>query len=461
MPISNTGEIVEIQQGNFLPTPDAPWDTVIERFNKSMATADQMLELLLGVDGESGYLGDLKSLANLTTHSYNITTDEVNTDFNVGSVGSAPTFNRNDLDDFPTLSISDPNLQTIPLVDTSTLAPPDTPDDINPNIDWREIPYNSDIYQTYLSRLLNDLAYGATGLTDEVQTDIYNSGRERQRRANDRSYQTLMNDLTNRGATLPTGALLGALTELNGEILAQDSELNRTITISQAELAQKNNQVVIEQSRLLETLLRENWARQSERNLDYAKANADNILKVYAEKIRLYIATAEAHKMYVEAQVANLQGVVAYNKGLIDQYTAIIGAHSVQVDAISKKNSSVADVYKAEAAGFSAAADAIAKIDQSKIEKIKAEIDAARLNLEGQLAEVNANLETWKAEYSLKEKIATDMANLANQAVVGALSSVNAQAGISYTGSEARREAWTHSDSLGETHSYSHDPDAV
>ena len=43
--------------------------------------------------------------------------------------------------------------------------------------------------------------------------------------------------------------------------------------------------------------------------------------------------------------------------------------------------------------------------------------------------------------------------------MVGALSSVNANASLGYSGSESKSEGWSHSESLSEGHTYNHIPD--
>ena len=52
------------------------------------------------------------------------------------------------------------------------------------------------------------------------------------------------------------------------------------------------------------------------------------------------------------------------------------------------------------------------------------------------------------------------MANIASQSVASALNAVNASASYGYSGSESVSESWGHSDSLGESHSYEHDPES-
>ena len=450
---------LEIDRSTSLPTPNAPWNTVINRFDSTLALTNTMLSLLIGADGASGYLGVLADFLEDSAPVTSISIDDVDTSMTVANVKSPPVFNKNDFDTFPDFTAPDPDLVTIPTVDVSSLYPPDEPTDINPTISWSEINLNNDIYQQLLTRISDDLVYGATGLTTEIQEDIFNAGLDRQRRENDKAYQRVQNDIAGRGSTLPTGALLAAIGEISAEILVQNSNINRTITIEQAELAQKNSQFIIDQARMLETLLRDTRDKESNRSLDYEKAVAALVIQVYVEKVKMYIAIAEANKMYVEAQVANLQAVTAYNMALIDQYKAILQAYGIQVETISSKNTSLADIYKAEIAGYESETTAISRTDMTKIEKLKLDIANAQIQLDEQIASASSTLNGYTTEANLREKISNDLSNIANQAMVGALSSVNANASLGYSGSESKSESWSHSDSLNEGHTYNHIPD--
>ena len=452
---------LEIDRSTSLPTPSAPWNTVIDRFDSTMALADDMLERLIGtsVYGDNGYLGILNSLIDDSAPITNIDADNIDTSIAVSPVKSPPSFDKNDLDDFPDFTAADPALETIPLVDISDLLPPTQPDPINPTIAWSEIALNIDIYQPLITRITDDLVYGATGLTTEVQEDIFSAGQDRQRRENDKAYQRVQNDIAGRGSTLPTGALLAAIGEISAEILAQNSNLNRTLTVEQAELAQKNSQFIIDQARQLEALFRDTRDNESNRSLDYHKSVAQLVIQVYVENVKMYIAIAEANKMYVEAQVANLEAVAAYNQALVEEYKAIIEAHGIKITAIASKNTSLTDVYKAEIAGYDSETSAISKVDAIKLEQVKLEIEEGDHQLRAQIANAENTLSGYSTEANLKEKISNDMASIANQTLVGSLSSVNANASLGYTGSEGKTESWRHSDSLNEGHTYNHIPD--
>lgn len=455
----SSGNIVAVSASRLLPTPNAPWSTVTNRFDKTLALADQMLELLIGT-GNGGYLGVLNSLINESAPVTEIVADDIDNTLTIEKVKTPPVFNSSNLGDFPEFNAPDPAIIPIPLVDISTLSPPESPADINPSINWTEIALSNDIYSQLLTRISTDIIDGATGLSAEVQDALFLAGTNRQRLENDKAYQRVQNDIASRGSSLPSGALLGAITEISTEILNQNSEINRTIVTTTADLAQKNSQFIIEQARLLETLLRDTRDKESNRSLDYEKTLATLTLQIYTEKVKMYIAIAEANKMYIEAQVANLQGVAAYNMALLEEYKAHVEVYGARIDTAAKKNTSLVDVFKAEIAGYDSETKAISQVDLLKIEKIKTDIMEAEMKLKALIADTSNTLSGYTTETALKERVSNDMASIATQSLVGALSSVNANASVGYRGSESKAEQWSHGDTLREAHTYPHDPES-
>ena len=149
----SSGNIVSVSASRLLPTPNAPWSTVTNRFDRTISLADQMVELLIGVDGSGGYLGVLNELIDESAPVVNITAGTIDNTLTIDKVKTPPVFNSLTLEGFPTFGAPDPPLVPIPLVDTSKLIPPETPDDINPNINWTEKALNNDIYSQLLTRI--------------------------------------------------------------------------------------------------------------------------------------------------------------------------------------------------------------------------------------------------------------------------------------------------------------------
>jgi len=458
MTMQNEGEKVTIDRSNFLPTPDAPWDLVISRFDETLALATQMVNLLVGADGNSGYLGVLYSLIQ-DAPSSSVIAPSIDTTLNAPDKASVPRFDYSKLVEIPDCNQTEPALMAIPTLDLSGMINTDPPDDItSADIDWAERAYDSDIYGPVLAKLLADLVNGTTGLDPDVEAAIYARGQERQRVANDEAYQKVNEDIAARGFTLPPGALTAAIGAINAEILRQDTDLNNNIIVAQGDLAQKNAQFSVTSALRLEELIRNSFDKREDRSLEYEKSVATFAVQLYSEAIKKYLAVMEWNRTYVSTQVEGIKATSAYNTALLDEYKAKIDACSVRVDAAAKTNSNVADIFKSEMTGYGIEADSYNKDAQVDIEQLKARIQAGDMELRASIAEAENMISGYSTAAQLKEKVANDMATLAAQSLHGALNAVNAGANIGYSGSESRSEQWGHHDSLSESHGYEHDP---
>lgn len=453
------GEYVDVESSTLLPTPDAPWNTVVSRFDSTLALANQMQELLVGADGSSGYLGDLNALV-ASAPSTSVSSPVIDTALVLSAGGVAPIFDHETLGDFPDVEYADPSLLTLPTIDLASIIPADQPNEVSATLVWSEASLPTDVYVDLLARIQADLQSGATGLTEAVENAIYTRAQQRQQVANLKAYNALNLDIVSRGFQMPSGALLSGLTEINSEVLRQETEINNQIVITNADLAQKNSQFIIQQAVALETLIRGTKDARDKNTLDKAKSDVSFVLQNYAEKVRAYIAAAEASKAYVEVQVENLKAVVESNKANVELYKEKYAALATRIAGVSERNKALATVYSAEVNGFGEVARADASRDSTLIEHLKTKIMAADQVLRAEIANAQNLIAGYTSESALREKIGSDMANIAAQTIASALNSVNASASIGYNGSESKGETWSHHESLSENHSYEHDPGA-
>jgi len=463
-------------------TPNSPYQLVSDKFSETMFTAKEMLARLLGGSGETvdywvwnydtqewvnvprtigaytGYLTTLESIISefptsiVNAITYNNVT--IGTDVST-TVAPAPVFGSALDLDFPVFDTPAPGLATIPTVDLSALLPLDLPADITAAISWFESAHDETLYTALFNQLIADLTSGAGGLGGTVEQEIYDRAVARQTVDNDAKYREIEEYFSSRGFDLPTGAMAGRLQEQANVIAANNLEINGKIMIEQAEFAQKNQQFVIEAAKGLETLLRDYDSKKNDRSLDYSKAVAANAIAIYAEQIRAYIATAEANKMYVEVQVENLKAVVESNKGLVAAFAAEAEAYGLLVGAKSKRNEAITEVYKVEVMGYESENKAISENQKNIIAAYELKIKDADADLRAAIAAAEASIQGYSSEYSLREKVAESMANIAMQAMSSAYGAVNASAGLSYNGSESKGETWSHGESRSDSYSHS------
>jgi hypothetical protein len=215
-----------------------------------------------------------------------------------------------------------------------------------PGFNWESSPYNSEIWETFLQKVLKGLNEGGTGLAPEVEQAIYNRAIYRQQIENDRAVRDAENYFAAKGFTLPPGAVASRVQEISIEILRANTDLNEKIAIGQAELAQKNEHFYVEMARQAEVILREFFNTQENRMLEAAKTtvlmgievfkayiNKQSLnievfkarLLVYVENVKATLARVDIYKAEVEAVIAasNLQ------RTRVELYSAQVGALEV------------------------------------------------------------------------------------------------------------------------------------
>lgn len=455
----DTGTYVGIWESSLLPTPNSPVDTVVARFDQTLAMAYEMKELLVGTDGTSGYLGAINN-ALTSAPSVTITAPTVDTTGVFKAAGTAPVFDRNDLSDIPDGEYPDPDQMAVPMISTGDLSVSAAPTTVNPALVWGASGFSNDIYQDILDRILQDLTAGATGLDPDVEDALLARSRARQQAANLTTYNKLNLDMASRGFQMPSGPVVGALVEFSNEMLRQETDHNNQILITQAELAQKNSQFVIDKAIALETLLRQAKDSEDKNALEHARYAVTLLIQDYSERVKAWIAGEEAKKISVEAQAKNLEAAIAYNKGQVELFTGKYAALSARIDGAAKRNAAVASVFNAEMQGYAEGTRAISSENESMVKQIEARISAADLALRAAIANANSVLAGYASESELKVKVSTSLGQLAEQAMAAMLNAVNASASLGYSGQESKSESWNHGESLHESHSYQHDPAA-
>lgn len=436
-------------------TPSAPYSLINEKFDVTMATAEDMLTRLVGADGTSGSLGTLTSIIEaFPTPAVTIDTVTV-PDLSV-TVDSRPTPDLTGIDtDFPSFDSTLGSMETLPSIDTSGLTPGDLPADITEVISWLESTYDTTAFDELYAQLSSDLSSGVGGLGGTVEQDTYDRAVARQVVENDRLYDEVDNLYSGQRWDLPSGAYVAAMEEVAAKITAKNLDLNIEILRQTAELAQKNQQFVITSLATLETVLKDFHNKKNDRSLDYEKAVAANAIAIYSENIRGYIAKAEAAKLYVEVQVENLKATVEYNKGLVASFAAESEAYGYLVSAKAAKNKAITDVYDSEVKGYDSETRAISENAKTQIASYGLKIENARIQLEGDIANAKSILDGYTSESKLRSDVATAIANIGMQSMASAYGAVNASAGVSYSGSESQSETVAHSESRGVSTSHS------
>lgn len=293
---------------------------------------------------------------------------------------------------------------------------------------WEASPYSSEIWESFLQKVLKGLNEGGTGLSPEVEQAIYNRALYRQQLQNDRAIRDAENYYAAKGFNLPPGAVASRVQEVFIEIQRANTEINEKIAIGQAELAQKNEHFYVEMARQAEVVLREFFSAQENRMLEAAKSTIlmgvelfkahlsrqglklevyKARLTVFVENVRATLAKVEIYKAEVEATIAasNLQ------RTRVELYTAQVGAletlgrfYSIRLQSVEiaqRIENTKIDIFKIEAEVYSAKLAA----EKNKVDIFGALNDAERtkaMTYGEQVRARVAELEASKIEFELQ-----------------------------------------------------------
>lgn len=240
--------------------------------------------------------------------------------------------------------------------------------------------YDSDIWGTLLEKVLYNISNGGTGLDAQVEEDIYWQHLNRTFEENDKLIQQASNYWSARGFTLPPGMLSAKINEINTQISRNNLQASKDITISQAELAQKNTHFFIDKGAQLEGMLREFFIQQVNASLQAQRSIAENAIAVFD-------ANVKKHNYYLEefrGWIAKYEQDVRYELGKVEMYRAEMEGAKVHADVEKTK----ADVYTAEINGYRARVDAYT----SKIQANAAKVEIERLKMQIFSEEIKAFL---------------------------------------------------------------------
>jgi hypothetical protein len=355
--------------------------------------------------------------------------------------GDAPTINQVNVPTAPSLT-----LPTVPILDDISL--PVAPDITLPEFDgtvpadigeltnsfsWTPEAYNSDIWADLLSKVLSDIRNGGTGLSVNVEQELYDRALARQQAENDRMYQEIESKFGSSGFDLPDGALTSALLQASSQVSRNNTEINGQITIDQSKLAQTNTHFMIEQGGKLEGMLREFYHQAENRAFEAQKAIAQTAIDTYNSTVSVFNANIDRYKseaIVFEARTKAALTEIEIFKGKIE---------SAKVSAEVQKN--LVDIYQAQLGAVETqmklfvaemeGAKIASEVEMSRIEIFKAQVQAYVSQLEGQKMRYEAYATEMQAE-----GIKADIFRSQVGAYVAEIEAVKAKASIIATEAE-------------------------
>jgi len=274
--------------------------------------------------------------------------------------------------------------------------------------------YTSEMWTTLITKVLDGITNGGTGITSVVENALHESNLEKQRVGNEKAFNLGVAEISSRALSFPQYAMQTLANQISIEILKQTHNSANEIEIFLGKLAQENANFMLDKAVIIEGLLRTFWK-------DY---NAAKLARV---------------EVYV-------QELLGHVKTITDER-----------DGILKLAETQAVVFKAHTEAQKNWYDAIS-------ENQKALLQEAALKLQQAESELKAKLDSYIAIKGLEKEIINIMGGVSSNVMASGLNAGNVSVGASSTMSESRSETFGHSESkqignsqnLGEDHNINH-----
>ncbi len=286
------------------------------------------------------------------------------------------------------------------------------------NFDISAIPISDDpLVMEMISRLTKNIRYGGTGLSEAVETAIWNRDLERNEQQLQDTTDKMVQAWAKMGFTLPDGMLAHSIAEVQKEYMNKMLDRTREIAIKQAELEQVNLFKSIELGISLTTKIIELLIQYEKLSLEcqeltakYANEYIKIQLEAYIARVEAYKALAQAYEVIIRAELAKVEIYKAQIEGQkligdINQQTVQIYSEKMKAIAI------MVDAYKSEIQAMTAEVE----MEKTKIEANKLQFDAWAKKAEVLVAKYNGEVDMYKSE-SLVNISKAEAINKANEA---------------------------------------------
>lgn len=247
--------------------------------------------------------------------------------------------------------------------------------------------------ETQLQKYLN----GGTALNASVETAIYDRARNKNNAESIRVRDTIYKDTADRGFTMPTGALLSAVTEARQSGADNNSKSANEIAIAQAEMEQKNLQFAVTTSTGLRVALTsaamsymQNIGTINGQALDYAKNILSAVIEVYNTAVKAYEVRLEAFKAEAVVFETKLKSAMAG----IELYRVEVAA----LEALTNVDRARVEVYRARIESLTA----LSNVYRAQIEAVQGRASLEKLKIElfgAQVQAFGAQVQAKSSEY--------------------------------------------------------------
>lgn len=272
---------------------------------------------------------------------------------------------------------------SLPSVD---ITPPE------PTFRYDEQYYGSDIKDALADKLLTDIHEGGSGLDEQTEQAIYDRAVSRQQMEEERAYNEALAYWSERGFTMPPGALAGQLMEVSAHIAQTREDLNNDILVQQSKLAQENTHFTLTAAIDNEKALMQLHNQVQQRAFEVAKYTVEAAVAIYGIKVEAYKAQVETYKAMAQVYEARIRVEIAkaeLYKAQIEAVKARVDIDRARIDAYQAQVQSIAiliDMYKAQMQ----TAQIQAEVDRIRVQAYGARVEAYRARIQAITAKYQA-----------------------------------------------------------------------
>lgn len=237
---------------------------------------------------------------------------------------------------------------------------------------------------------------GGSGLTPAVEDAIYGRALDKTNIEYLRTRDTIYEDSARRGFTLPTGAVLSAVTQARQAAADNNARAAMDIALKQAELEQNNLQFAVTQSMQLRQMVigaSQQWAgnlvQLNAQALQFAQGVLQATVELYDIKVKIVQARVEIYRAEAQVYEYRLKAVLAAYDVFKSQVDALRAQVDVDVARVQAFTSQV-NAYGALANAYKAVIDGVAtkaQIEKLRVEAFGAEVQAYSAKVAGKTAE--------------------------------------------------------------------------
>lgn len=264
---------------------------------------------------------------------------------------------------------------------------------------FSEDPYSSDTLTAVTNSLLERIQ-GGTGIPVDIENQIWDRARNRERVSEDRSREDLLFSDAQSGFSRPTGSSQAALDSLAQETQNKISDFSREVAIKQAELEQTNLQSTISSIISLEQLLIGHANDIENRALDTAKFAQQIGIEIYNTEVARFQVELEAFKAFslaFEAQVRAEISKVEIYKAEIQAQGLINDINKTDVDLFATRVEAIKSSVETYRIEIQAIGEQV-NVEQLKLQAYKTEVDAFSAIVLSKKTEFETYSEQIKAE---------------------------------------------------------------